>query len=68
MFSMNIILILTSLYYVLLYFVFQVISTMMAGIEEITGVRGDFYIRVGSILLSSELFRVSLCPSTKPSL
>jgi hypothetical protein len=41
---------------------------MMAGIEEITGVRGDFYIRVGSILLSSELFIVSLCPSTKPSL
>jgi hypothetical protein len=36
--------------------VLQVISTMMAGIEEITGVRGDFYIRVSSVSLPSEHF------------
>jgi hypothetical protein len=46
--------------YVMCCFVLQVISTMMAGIEEITGVRGDFYIRVGSISLSSEHLCYSL--------
>jgi hypothetical protein len=44
------------------YFLFQVISTMMAGIEEITGLRGDFYIRVGSESLSSESNMVTLVP------
>ena len=34
----------------------QVITTMMAGIEEITGVRGDFYIRVSLTTLYQNNF------------
>ena len=40
-------------------FISQVITTMMAGIEEVTGVRGDFYIRVSSTTLyQNNFFRV----------
>jgi hypothetical protein len=41
------------------FFYFQVITTMMAGIEEVTGVRGDFYIRVSlTTLYQNNFFRV----------